>query len=161
MIKQLTNEDIIRKLNKVKLDIKTLNKIHNIIDNTTITKIDIPTKSNIDTTTDKYKTLLKFVNGILFNIDKKTIEDLTEFIDIDRLDIINDKNKQLLDNMSTKLFKCFPKVKATYKRKGKSLILNCLRGFCKQIGLKLINKHLSRTINCKVQSYYYYSIKNI
>ncbi len=60
---------------------------------------------------------LKFINEILKNIGKKEINDLTEFIGIDRLDIIKDINKETFERMEDKLFKYFDKVKCGWYQK--------------------------------------------
>ena len=126
-------------------------------------EIKLPDRNNIDKTTNKYKILLKYVNGILKNIDKDGIDDLTKFKDIDRLDIIRKENIQLLDKLAPKLFKYFNKDKCGYYRKTKNLSLNCLRGMCKEIGLELVNrkKDITEGLNGKRYKYThtFYSIQ--
>ena len=102
------------------------------------TKKQIP--KLIDKTTNKYKITLKFVNKLLAKMGENQIEDLTEFRNIDRLDIIKHENKIVLEEMEEEIFKHFNKVKCGYYRKDKSgdgYTLNCLRGMTKEVGLKL------------------------
>lgn len=65
-------------------------------------------KLNIDVTTDlyknKYAVALKYVNGLLKNMGKKSINNLNMFIDIDRLDIISDRNRDLLKSGEKELY---------------------------------------------------------
>lgn len=102
-----------------------------------------PKKSNIDLSekaidknSNKYKVLLKYVNGILKNIPGKVqITELTEFKDIDREEIIKEVNNKLLADMDKELFKYYSKFHCGYYRKSPNKSLNCLRGMCKEIGL--------------------------
>lgn len=113
----------------------------------------------VDKTTEKYKIFLKFIS----EITNKTLKDVTEFIEIDREDIIKDDNKEKLNKREKELFKHFNKVKCGYYRKTDNIVLNCLRGMCKELGLNLvmIKKNKYDTFNGKVykRSGYYYSIK--
>ena len=94
----------------------------------------------IDHTGEKYQVLLKFVNKILLNIDEPKIDKLTDFKDIDREDIIKDVNKQALDDMQKELFAQFNKKNCGYYRKTPAIVLNCLRGMMKEIGLNMVKK---------------------
>jgi len=115
-------------------------------------------RSNIDKTTTKYKLLLKYVNGILKNIGKEEIDDLTKFKDIDRLDIIKEINLKLLDSMAPTLFKHFDKKGVGYYRKTQGKALNCLRGLCKELGLVLLKRQHNRQVKCIFKSHMLYSI---
>lgn len=86
---------------------------------------------------DKYKLALKFVNVILKNIGRDEVNDLTEFKNVDREDIIKDVNKVSLDAMANELFDKFNKKKCGYYRKTDAIVLNCLRGMMKEIGYEL------------------------
>lgn len=121
-------------------------------------KLNLPSKSNIDKTTAKYKILLRYVNGILKNINVNTINDLTEFKNIDRLDIIKKENIDLLDSLAPSLFKQFNKDKCGYYRKTKNIALNCLRGMCKEIGLQLVKKQFTKSVKSKNITHLSYSI---
>ena len=59
----------------------------------------------VDMNSDKYKITLKFVNKLLENIGYKKINDLTEFKNINRDDIIKNKNKKSLDAMEKEFLK--------------------------------------------------------
>lgn len=151
-------KDVIKIIYKLSND--DLTKIYNDYSNKIIKDNDDTRNDKvIDKTTDKYKLLLKFINSILINIGKSQVDDLTEFKDIDREDIIKDVNKQTLNAMEKELFKTFDKKKCGYYRKTDSIVLNCLRGMCKEVGLDLFNRKLSRTLKCKVSSHYLYTIR--
>jgi hypothetical protein len=122
------------------------------------TKTKAKTKP-IDKTTQKYKLLLQYVNGILKNINKPLIDDIIEFKDIDRLDIIKPENIKLLDTLAPSLFNYFNKDKCGYYRKTKNLPLNVLRGCCKELGLELVNRKVSKTeTKATFGTHYLYSI---
>lgn len=105
----------------------------------------------IDKDSDKYKVALKFVNVILSNLGKDSIDDLTKFKDVDREDIIKDVNKTSLDDMESELFSHFNKKKCGYYRKTDAIVLNCLRGVMKEIGYELTyeQRDINGTINGK------------
>ena len=96
--------------------------------------------SKVTKDSDKYKVALKLVNKILINLGKDEIDDLTNFKDIDREDIIKDVNKQALDGLAKEIFKHYDKKKCGYYRKTDALVLNVLRGMMKDTGFKLSKK---------------------
>lgn len=115
-------------------------------------------KKDIDKTTDKYIILLKFVNGILKNIGKDEIDDLTKFVDIDRQDILKEENKTLLISMEKELFGPFDKAKTNYYYKTNAFTFNVLKGMAKCVGLEIRKKRGRVSKNTTVKSYMYYSI---
>jgi len=90
---------------------------------------------------NKIKLALKLVNGILRNIKKQDINNLNEFVNIKRNDILNDENKKLLDEMSMELFEVFSK--KPYYRKTKAIVLNCLRSIISETGYKLTRETIT------------------
>ena len=89
----------------------------------------------VDTSSKKYKVLLKFINKILVNIGKDEIDDLTEFKNVDRVDIIKPKNKPILDKMAPQLFKYFDKKKSGIYHKSPNVVHNVIRKLVKQLAL--------------------------
>jgi hypothetical protein len=120
---------------------------------------DFKIVTEIDKTTEKYKLVLKFVNGLLKNIDGSEIDDLIKFKGIDREHIIKPENKQLLIDMETELFELFDKGKCGYYKKTKNIVLNCLRGMCRDLGIILYSKQFTKTIKCKVTTKHFYGIR--
>jgi hypothetical protein len=122
-----------------------VNTNDNIDDKSTVEKPKTDKESN------KYKLMLKLVNKILVNINKPQIDDLTKFIDIDREDIIKETNTKILDDMADELFEEFNKSSSGYYRKTNAIVLNCLRGMCKELGFQFNHKRKekSETINGK------------
>lgn len=120
-------------------------------------------KNKISRDSDKYKVILKLINKILTNIDKKEIDDLTKFMNIDREDIIKDINKQSLIDMESELFPLFNKKDSGYYRiTGNGFVLNCLRGLLKETGYELLyaQKERSEIINGRSfrRKHFFYSI---
>ena len=144
MAKVTTKENLLKFIESADLNQDQIKKMLTIANNTTtavkMNKNNTDNINNVDKNTDKYKLLLEFINKLLNNIDKDPITDLTDFKDIDRLDIIQKKNKIILDKMTLRLFKVFDKSKTGYCRNTDAIVLNCLRGLCKQTGLILKNK---------------------
>lgn len=116
-----------------------------------------------DKDSEKYKVALKLINKILVNLGNPEVDDLTKFINIDREDIIKEVNQKSLTDMEDELFPLFNKKNSGYYRKTDALVLNCLRGFMKEIGYDMVKKkkEKSETINGKSykRSHYLYSIK--
>ena len=77
--------------------------------------------------------------------------------------VIKDDNKKKLVSLEKELFKYFNKDKVGYYRKTDSLVLNCLRGMCKELEVNfiMVKKGKYDTFNNKVykRSGYYYTIK--
>jgi hypothetical protein len=94
--------------------------------------------NKLDNTNEKYIIGLKLINIILKNADKKEITDLLEFKNINRQEIVTDKNLEQLNSMENELYKHFDKVKCGYYRKTDNYVINFLRGMIKQLGYKMI-----------------------
>jgi hypothetical protein len=87
----------------------------------------------VDKNNAKYIVLLKLLNGILENIGKDQITEVTQFVDISRTDIIKQENVDILKTMTKELFPLFNKNRCHYG-KSDSFVCNCLRDLVKQIG---------------------------
>lgn len=92
----------------------------------------------LDKSDEKYKLALKFINNILVNAQKSEINDILEFKDINRQQIVTQQNLDMLTNMESEIYKLFDKVKCGFYRKSDNYVINCLRGMIKQIGYKII-----------------------
>jgi len=120
-------------------------------------------KNKVDKDSDKYKVTLKFVNKILTNLEKQIIDDLTDFRDIDRVDMLKDVNKQTLKDMEAEIFQHYNKNSCGYYRKSESMIVNCLRHMVKALGLQLVRKqkdvsHVIEGVNFR-KTHIFYSIQ--
>jgi hypothetical protein len=107
--------------------------------------------------------LLKFINGILLNIqgDKyKEITDLKDFKAINRTLIISKENDECFEKMKDELFKVFDRKAMGYYRRAKlqHYILTFLRYACADIGLKFSVKKKTVTVKCYTESHYFYTI---
>ena len=108
----------------------------------------------------KYNVALKFVNMILTNLGKETIDDLTKFKDIDRNDIIKEENKKGFEQMESKLFEYFNKANCGWYRRKKvsNYILTFLRYMCEDLEYSLTYYELKKQQNKIVESIMLYSI---
>jgi hypothetical protein len=88
-------------------------------------------------TSEKYIILLKYVNLLLVGMGKPEINDLIEFVDIDKNDIITEQNMHSFNEMKNELFAIFDKKKCGYYYKTKNQPLNSLRSFVKDIGYNI------------------------
>lgn len=89
---------------------------------------------------DKYKVILKLINKILVNLEKPEIDDITQFVNIDREDVIKEKNCQVMTEMEPELFPLFNKDKCGYYRHTQYRILSILRCCLKDMGYELLFK---------------------
>jgi hypothetical protein len=152
MIDNMDNEKL-KKIYQYSVKLNKNNKIL-ILDN-------VKTKKEIDHSTPKYKVGLNFVNKILNNLGEKQLDNLRNFQNVDRLDIIKDINKQTFEAMENELYKHFDKNKCGwYRRKTtKNIILTFLRGMCEELGFVFSYVPKNKTKDMKVETHFYYSIK--
>lgn len=138
--------------------------IKNKIDHEVIVKQSknyIDTQNRVDSSNPRYQILLKFINCILTNLNKSSIIKLTEFIDIDRQDIIKPINNDSFEKMEDEIFKYFDKMKAGwYRRKTtKGYVLSFLRYACRDIGYDFSYIQKNRQKKGDIKSHLFYSIK--
>jgi len=107
----------------------------------------------LDKSDEKYKLALKFKNNILVNAQKSEINDILEFKDINRQQIVTQQNLDMLNNIESEIYKLFDKVKCGFYRKSDNYVINCLRGMIKQIGYKIILEQKDKTVNINGESY--------
>lgn len=81
--------------------------------------------------------ILKFVNKILANSGLAPITILIDFKKINKNDIVNDKNRLIIDEMETEIFGPFSKTKCKFNRKNGQFIINTLKGMLFDIGYEL------------------------
>ncbi|ARF08062.1 hypothetical protein Catovirus_1_112 [Catovirus CTV1] len=138
--------------NKIKDNVETLNKNDK--------KILVKGKKTVDKNNPKYIILLKLINSILTNLKMNNVDDLTEFKNVDRDDIIKEENINTYNKMEKDLFKYFDKKKCQWYRRTqiKNYILSFIRAACEDIGLNFTYVTKNKTKNNIVKSYVYYSI---
>lgn len=123
------------------------------IDETVSDVYDKIKKRLMEKLTKKYCITLKLVNEILKNCDRPEINELTNFKHIDRHEIIDKKNTQILEKMLPEIQEYFGK-----KPKTDEYILTILRNMCKQLTLHFKQKYKNVQKNGHVTSYVLYSI---
>ena len=141
----MANSDLNEKLkllgleSTVKLSEKQINVLYNdyVRGQTRIKKKKQKPIINVDS--PKYKLLLAFLNKILTNVDKPNIEKVTDFINVDKDDVISEINNKIIDDMENEIIKIFDREKiGWYRRKtAKEYIMTFLRGACKENGYAL------------------------
>ena len=150
----------IKTLSEEELDL--INKTLKTIEKKKKLKSEIAKKdrSNVDKTSAKYQLVLKFVNTILTNMGKPNITDLTQFKDIDRDDILNEKNKEYYEEHEKEYLDNFGKEATGYYRRKttKNYILTFFRGIVDDVGLELIVSHKNIIVKTKIRTHMIYSI---
>lgn len=124
-------------------------------------------EAGIDKTSDKYKLLLKLLNKIIKNSKKlkkhqrKKIKNISDFMGMERADLIQECNVEFFEEMEDELFEHYDK-KTTrwYRRKGiKNYILTFIRSACKEFGCELMAYKKSITLdNGKSTSTIYFTV---
>ena len=107
----------------------------------------------VDKNDPKYVLALQFLNHILINNNKPQIQDILEFKDITRQEILKDENLNKLNEMETELYKHFDKDKCGYYRKTDNYVINFFRQMLKEIGYKAITSRKDRTVKINGVSY--------
>ena len=113
-------------------------------------------------TTEKYQVLLKFVNKILSNIGKEPIDNLTDFKEIERADIIKEENYESLVESKDEIFAHFNNKKCGWYRRSKTqtYILTFLRYALGEINLKLTYREQKKQTNGHVVSTMLYTFSS-
>ena len=117
--------------------------------------------ANEESDEDKMKRVtLEIINKILRAIGKKEINELEEFVDIPREDILSDSCKNVMDDNKDYIFENgFNKTECMlYQTKIKVKHLSILKAMLKKIGYKLHSIHSGRRINGKKKPYTTYTI---
>jgi hypothetical protein len=101
----------------------------------------------VDKNNPKYIIALQFLNNILTNNNKPVIEDILDFKDITRQEILKEENLNKLNEMETEIYKYFDKMKCGYYRKTNNYVINFFRGILKEMGYKACYNEVDKTIN--------------
>src|SRR5579885_1406108 len=158
----LNKKDILDNFNKLELTNEQLIQLQQLLfkfNEKKEIKIEKP-KIVINKSSEKYKIALKLVNGILVNIGKSPIDDLTNFKNIDRNDIIKDVNRKLLESMETEIYKYYNKTKCGfYRKKGnKRYIIRVIEVMCEDLGQVMTYKKKGTHVKSISKTNYIYSI---
>jgi hypothetical protein len=150
---------LIKLINSNNIDNDKLNLLVNIINKIncdeqirSIEHILINKKKDDDLNIQKKKVLLEYINGIMNNLNKKPINRLTDFNNITKNELLYDSNRLLLINMSDRLFTLFNKKRCGFYRKTDNLVLNCIRGMCKEIDMRFIGKRYDNKYIYSIES---------
>jgi hypothetical protein len=107
----------------------------------------------VDKNDPKYIIALKFLNHILINNNKPVIQDILDFKDITRQDILKQENLNKLNEMEPELYKHFDKMKCGYYRKTDNYVINFFRGMLKEMGYKGQYNEIDKTVNIDGTNY--------
>ena len=107
----------------------------------------------IDKADAKYILALQFLNHILTNNNKPQIQDILDFKDMTRQEILKQENLNKLNEMETEIYKHFDKDKCGFYRKTDNYVINFFRQMLKELGYKAVVEKKDRTIKIEGQSY--------
>jgi hypothetical protein len=101
----------------------------------------------------KYVIALQFINHILTNNNKPQIQDILDFKNITRQEILKQENLDKLNEMENDLYKHFDKMKCGFYRKSDNYVINFFRGMTKQLGYQPIVEKKDKTVQINGESY--------
>ena len=107
----------------------------------------------VDKNDPKYVIALQFLNHILTNNNKPIIQDILNFKDITRDEIIKQENLNKLNEMETELYKHFSKMNCGYYRKTVNYVINFFRGMLKELGYKAVTTKKDKTVTIEGTNY--------
>ncbi len=107
----------------------------------------------VNKTDPKYVIALQFLNYILTNNNKLQINDILDFKDITRQEILKQENLDKLNEMEPELYKHFDKMKCGYYRKTDNYVINFFRGMLKEMGYKAIHIEKDKTVTIDGENY--------
>jgi hypothetical protein len=107
----------------------------------------------VDKNDPKYVIALQFLNHILTNNNKSQINDILDFKDITRQEILKQENLDKLNEMEPELYKHFDKMKCGYYRKTDNYVINFFRGMLKEMGYKAIHIEKDKTVTIDGENY--------
>ena len=107
----------------------------------------------VDKNDPKYVIALQFLNHILTNNNKPQIQDILDFKDITRQEILKQENLNKLNEMETELYKHFDKDKCGYYRKTDNYVINFFRQMIKELGYKAAIEKKDKKVKIDGQSY--------
>jgi hypothetical protein len=105
--------------------------------------------------------MLEIINKLLKLMNKNEINDLCQFTDINRDELIKDKYANLINEQKDYIFNCtgFNKyICQVYQKKVTNVHISILKGMLKQIGYELISKNHKKMIKGVYNTYTSYSI---
>jgi hypothetical protein len=101
----------------------------------------------------KYVIALQFINHILTNNNKPQIQDILDFKNVTRQEILKQENLDKLNEMENDLYKHFDKDKCGYYRKTDNYTINFFRQMLKEIGYKAIMEKKDKTVTIDGENY--------
>jgi len=107
----------------------------------------------VDKNDTKYVLALEFLNHILTNNNKSQINDILNFKDITRQEILKQDNLDKLNEMENDLYKHFDKDKCGYYRKNDNYPITFFRQMLKQIGYKAVRVEKDKTVTIDGTNY--------
>ena len=107
----------------------------------------------VDKNDPKYVIALQFLNHILTNNNKPNINDILDFKDISREEIIKQENLNKLNEMENELYTHFSKMNCSYYRKTDNYVINFLRGMLKELSYKAVKIKKDKTVTIEGTNY--------
>ena len=107
----------------------------------------------VDKNDPKYVIALRFLNHILTNNNKPIIQDILDFKNITRQEILKEENLNKLNEMEADIYKLFDKDKCGFYRKNDNYPITFFRQMLKQIGYKAVRVEKDRTVKIDGESY--------
>lgn len=121
---------------------------------------EIAMKKYIPPKKEQYDIIMILLNKILKNCGKPEIAHALDFREINKIDLLNEKNINLIDEMKDDIFKHYDKNDSGYYRRAniKNYLLTFLRYACKELKMKFTSKKYSKNAKSKHRHGTFYGI---
>jgi hypothetical protein len=102
-------------------------------------------KKKINTKSKKYKMALRIINAMLKNMEKEEIDDIFEFKNIPRKELLIKENYQYILDNAKEIFEIFDKKTFNYyyrkNHKNYMYVITFLKAMCKDLEIKFIGRY--------------------
>ena len=114
----------------------------------------------INSESEKYKVTLNFLNGLLKNMNKEEINDITQFKNIKREDLLKESCNQILNEHINNIIQQFGKSKIRYNMRNKRncYVLSVIKYLVSFCGYNFVSNNISDYVIKNTMTYDYKSV---
>lgn len=119
-----------------------------------------PKCGKINNESEKYKVTLNLLNGLLKNMNKEEIDDITQFKNIKREDLLKESCNQILNEHIDNIIQQFGKSKIRYNMRNKRncYVLSVIKYLVSFCGYDFVSNNISEYVIKNTMTYDYKSV---
>ena len=109
---------------------------------------------------EKYQVLLKYLNRLLVNMGNNPIQDVRDFKNIKKNDLLTEENDKVFEDMKEEIYRYYGKYNLRYDQKNtiKNYMLTLLKTMCGELFLNFYSKTIRKKVDNKTVAYIMYDI---